>query len=64
MADKTAKKQTEQFGGKHTLGNWVSNFPEVYLTLKLKINYQNRSNAITHSMLITCRFNTRHRVLK
>ena len=39
MADKTAKKQTEQFGGKHTLGIWVSNFPEAYLTFKLKINY-------------------------
>ena len=39
MADKTAKKQTEQFGGKHTLGIWVSNFPEVYVTFKLKINY-------------------------
>ena len=64
MTDKRAKTQTEQFGGKHTLGIWVSNFPEVYLTLKLKINYQNRSNAITHSMVVNCRFNTRHRVLK
>ena len=39
MTDKRAKTQTEQFGGKHTLGIWVSNFPEVYVTFKLKISY-------------------------
>ena len=37
--DKRRNTQTEQFGGEHTLGIWVSNLPEVYLTLKCKINH-------------------------